>query len=105
MSHIKLAAFFLWIAAILLVIQPVALFAQACSPSGDCCPECDENGDGNPDQTQETTCDCVSCLAPIMMIESTSLVHPMHTNCASPIEITLHLQALACSIFHPPIVS
>jgi len=103
MTHIKLAAFLLWIAAILLVIQPAALFAQDCSPGGDCCPGRDENCDSNAGQTQETTCDCVSCLAPHMIIESTSLVHPTHTNCALPVEITLHPQALACSIFHPPI--
>jgi hypothetical protein len=101
----KLTVFLLWIATILLALQPVTSLAgeMVGQSTGNCCPGCGDDSERNAGQAAGLTCSCISCLTFDIALESGLSIHYMQTNSAQLYEITLSPQALACSIFHPPI--
>jgi hypothetical protein len=107
LSSAKLAAFLLWIAIMLLVLQPMTsvIVTQVGQSTLDCCPGCEDDGDRETDQTSDLTCSCIACSTFDMVLEGSSSTHDVHTSPASLFEMTLPLQSLGCSVFHPPIAS
>jgi hypothetical protein len=101
----KLTAFLLWMATILLALQPVTSLAgeMVGQSTGNCCPGCEDDSERNADKASELTCSCISCLTLDIALESGVSIHDMQTSSAPLYETSLPLQALACSIFHPPI--
>jgi hypothetical protein len=105
LSSIRIAAFLFWIAAILLVIQPIAFIGvmQDCQSAGKCCPGCEDEGGRNTDQSPESTCSCISSVTLHMTVEGSSYIYNTQTGSTPLFDTDMPLQSLTCSIFHPPI--
>jgi hypothetical protein len=101
----KLTTYLVWIATILLVLQPVTSLAGEMAEQyrGNCCPGCEDDSDRNADRASEYACSCISCLTFDMALESSPSNHDIQISSTLLYEITFSPQALACTIFHPPI--